>query len=76
MPRYEFRVLCADNEESCNFVKALMSDFDNIHSVDSTKHYDHAGTISVNSSNDALEKKRELKLKAGDSVRSIEIALV
>ena len=76
MPEYEFRVLCADNQKSCNFVKGLMNEFSNVCSVDSTKPYDHTGTINVKSSNEALKKKRELKLQAGDSVRNIEIALI
>ncbi len=76
MPKYEFRVLCADSEESCDFVKGLMKDFRDISDADVTKPYDHIGRIEAENSNAALLKKRELKLQAGDAIRNIEIALV
>ena len=76
MPKYEFRVLCADHKESCDFVKGLMTDFENVKSSDSSKPYDHVGTINVASSNIALLKKRALKSTAGKSVLNIEVALV
>ena len=76
MPQYEFRILCADGIISCNHVKSLMSEFENIKPADPSKPYDHVGIIEVKNSNEALQKKRELKMRAGDSVRNIEIALV
>ena len=57
-------------------VKSLMDGFENIRPADPSKPYDHVGTIKVASSNEALLKKRELKLRAGDSIRNIEIALL
>lgn len=76
MPQYEFRILCADSGKSCDFVKSLMSGFDDIHSVNSLKPFDHVGTLRVSNPNEAAAKIIELKQKAGASVRNIEITLV
>lgn len=77
MLEYEFKILCADSGKSCEFVKLLMhDDFNNVHSVDSRKPFDHIGTLKVSNPNEALAKILELKQKAGDSVRNIEISLV
>lgn len=76
MPKYEFRVLCADSEQSCTYVKSLMSDFRDIADADNGKPYDHTGVIEAENSNAALLKERELKHKAGNAIRNIEIALL
>lgn len=76
MPKYEFRVLCADSGESCNYVKGLMTGFKDITDADTSKPYDHTGIIEAENSNDALRKEIELKHRAGNAIRNIEIALL
>lgn len=76
MPKYQFRVLCADSGKSCYYVKGLMNDFEDILDADITKPYDHTGVIEVENSNAALSKEKELKSRAGIAIRNIEIALL
>ncbi len=53
MPKFEFRVLCADNKESGNYVRGLMTDFENVKLSDSSMACDHVGA-NIKSSNMAL----------------------
>jgi len=53
-----------------------MTDFRNIVDSDISKPYDHVGTIEVDNSNLALLKEKELKRRAGNAIRNIEIALL
>ncbi len=77
MPRYEFRVLCANRQQACDHSMSLMlNEFDNVKNVSTFGTYDHVGIIELKTPNDALAKKKELRQIAGDSIKSIEIAAV
>jgi hypothetical protein len=78
MPTFEFRILCADRDASCDLVKGLMrKDSFVIKTVDETsKTYDHIGTIDLSNPNIALTKLRNLEKTAGKAIRNVEIAAV
>ena len=71
MPEIVFKVLCANDGDACNNVKAIMKDFD-IKNSDS-RQYDHTGTKKFESYLDAYKKMLEIKEKAGSDLLSIQL---
>lgn len=72
MPEFEFRVLCIDGKDSCNFVKSKMKDF-KLKSVGKHLPYDHTGTINLGNYTEATKRLISLKKEVGGSIHNISI---
>lgn len=75
METFEFRILCADKQQSCKSVKALMTDF-KIRDASIREYYDHVGTKDFESPDLAMKRLRELEKKAGGKIKNIVLARI
>jgi len=64
MPIYEFKMLCMNNKDSCDFVKNSMYDFHNIQDVNEVD-FDHKGLRTFSNDESALKRLDEIKKIAG-----------
>ena len=72
MNKYEFRVLCYDDGDSCNFVKRVMSDF-TIYPHPNIPGYDHLGIKYFLTDQDAQQRKKDLIDSCKEKVLKIDI---
>ena len=72
MQEVEFRVLCANDGESCDLVKGVMSDF-KISPAGETDGFDHKGVKMFESVAEAELRVDEIKRKAGKNVLNITL---
>lgn len=70
MQEIEFRVLCANDDDSCNFVKGFMKDFQ-ITPANKTDDFDHKGVKQFNSRAEAVQRVDEIKSLAGENLIDI-----
>ncbi|RNJ79597.1 MAG: hypothetical protein D9C04_04285 [Nitrosopumilus sp. B06] len=75
METFEFRILCADRQQSCVFVKSLMSDF-KIRDASIREYYDHVGTKDFENPDLAMERLKELEKMAGKKIKNIVLARI
>ncbi len=66
----EFRVLCANDGDSCNFVKGFMKDF-RITQANKTDDFDHKCVKQFNSRAEAVQRIDEIKSLAGENLIDI-----
>lgn len=70
MKEFEFRVLCANDGDSCSFVRNVMKDF-KITQANKTDDFDHKGVKQFNSRADALQCLYEIKKLSGQHMVDI-----
>ena len=73
MPKYTFKILCADNPSSHKIVQDLMSDFE-IQKAKESSGYHHYGIIELNNSDDAVKRVIALKNNAGKNLTNVIIS--
>ena len=73
MPKYTFKILCADNPSSHKIVQDLMSDF-KIQKAKESSGYHHYGIIELNNSDDAVKRVIALKDNAGTNLINVIIS--
>ncbi|RNJ78791.1 MAG: hypothetical protein EB829_03750 [Nitrosopumilus sp. H8] len=72
MHTFEFRVRCADKNESCDTVKSFMTDF-TIRNADDGELHDHIGIKDFQSPSLAVKRSRELRKLAGKKIKNLII---
>ena len=70
MQEVEFRVLCANDGDSCNLVKGFMKDF-KITQASKIDDFDHKGVKQFKSIVEATRRVGEIKSLAGDNLIDI-----
>lgn len=69
---YEFRVLCLDDGDSCEFVKQEMADF-YINENPKFPGYDHSGRKRFSTDQEAQERRREIMKACKEQVLKVDI---
>ena len=70
MKDFEFRVLCANDDNSCSFVRKVMKDF-KLTRANKIDDFDHKGVQQFNSRVDALQRLYEIKKLSGQHIIDI-----